>query len=63
MHATIGKWLVSLLHKFDFIKAKVEKHLSSSMLPIIYRMANLSISHTQGSWRVVFEMLSQGTTF
>jgi hypothetical protein len=41
MHATIDKWVVSLLHKFDFIETKVEKHLSSSMLPIICKMANL----------------------
>ncbi len=35
-----GRWVVSLFQSFDFIKAKVEKHLSSSMLPTIYTMAN-----------------------
>jgi hypothetical protein len=31
---------VSLLWSFDLVKAKVEKHFSSSMLPIIYTMAS-----------------------
>ncbi len=33
---------MSLLWSFDFIKAKVEKHLPSSMMPIICTMANLT---------------------
>ncbi len=33
---------MSLLRSFDFIKTKVEKHLSSSTLPIIYTMTNLA---------------------
>jgi replication fork clamp-binding protein CrfC len=28
------------IQSFDFIKTKVKKHISSSMLPIIYTMAN-----------------------
>jgi hypothetical protein len=40
MHTTIGKSAMNLLRSFDFIKAKVEKHLSSSTLPIIFTMAN-----------------------
>ncbi len=40
MGTTIGRWVVSLLWSFDLVKAKVEKHLSSSMLPIIHTMAN-----------------------
>jgi hypothetical protein len=42
MCTTSGRWVVSLFRSFDFIKAKVEKHLSSSMLPTIYTMANLA---------------------
>ncbi len=40
MHTTIGRWVVSLLRNFDFIKARVEKHFSSSTLPIMCTMAN-----------------------
>jgi len=32
--------VMSLLQKFDFIKAEVEKHFSSSTIPIIYNMAS-----------------------
>ncbi len=42
MHITSGKWVVSLLGSFDYIKARIEKNLSSSMLPTIYTMANLA---------------------
>ncbi len=34
MCKTIGKWLVSQLGNFHFIKAKVDKHFSPSTLPI-----------------------------
>jgi hypothetical protein len=40
MRTTIGRWVMNLLRSFDFIKAKVEKHLSSSTLPIICTMTN-----------------------
>jgi hypothetical protein len=40
MRTTSGRWVVSLFSSFEFIKAKVEKHLSSSMLPTICTMAN-----------------------
>ncbi len=40
MWTTSGRWVVRIFRSFDFIKAKVEKHLSSSMLPTIYTMAN-----------------------
>jgi hypothetical protein len=40
MYTTIGKWVMSLLCNFNFIKTKVKKHLSSSTLLIIYTMAN-----------------------
>jgi hypothetical protein len=42
MRTTIGRWVVNLLRSFDFIKARIEKHLSSSMLHIICTMANLA---------------------
>jgi hypothetical protein len=37
-----GKWVVSLLQSLDFIKAKVEKHLSSSTLPTTYTITSLA---------------------
>jgi len=40
MHTTIGWWLMSLLQSFDFIKAKVEMHLSFSTLFTICTMAS-----------------------
>jgi hypothetical protein len=40
MRTTSGRWVMNLFQSFDFIKAKVEKHLSSSTLPTIYTMAN-----------------------
>jgi hypothetical protein len=40
MCTTSGRWVASLSKKIDFIRAKVEKHFSSSMLPTIYTMAN-----------------------
>jgi hypothetical protein len=40
MHTTSGRWVVSLFQSFDFVKAKVEKHLSSSILPTICTIAN-----------------------
>ncbi len=40
MRTTIGRWVVSLLRSFDFIKARVEKHFSSSTLPIMCTMVN-----------------------
>jgi hypothetical protein len=32
--------VMSLLQSFDFIKVEVEKHFSSSTIPIIYNMAS-----------------------
>ncbi len=40
MHITSGRWVVSLFQSFDFIKANVKKHLSSSTLPTICTIAN-----------------------
>jgi hypothetical protein len=58
MCTTSGRWVVNLFRSFDFIKAKVKKHLSSSMLPTIYTIANSS-SFTylrklkDSNWKVV----------
>ncbi len=60
MCKTVGKWVVSQLCNFDFIKAKVDKHFSSSTLPIICTMAN---SNTQGNQKIIFKMLLQGAIF
>jgi len=38
---TNGKWVMNLLRNFDFIKARIEKHFSTSMLPTICTMVNL----------------------
>jgi hypothetical protein len=40
MHTTSARWVINLFRSFDFIKAKVEKHFSSSTLPTICTMAN-----------------------
>jgi hypothetical protein len=40
MCTTSGRWVVNLFQSFDFIKAKVDKHFSSSTLPTTYTMAN-----------------------
>jgi len=39
---TSARWVVNLFQNFEFIKAKVDKHISSSTLPTIYTMANSS---------------------
>jgi hypothetical protein len=39
---TSARWVVNLFQSFEFIKAKVDKHISSSTLPTIYTMANSS---------------------
>ncbi len=44
MCTTNGKWVTNLLRNFDFIKARIEKHLSTSMLPTIYTVVNLANS-------------------
>jgi hypothetical protein len=40
MCTTRGRWVVNLLQSFDFMKAKVKKHLSSSTLLIICAITN-----------------------
>jgi len=42
MHTTRGRWVMNLLQSFDFMKAKVKKHMSSSTLPTICAITNLA---------------------
>ncbi len=42
MCTTNGKWVMNLLRNFDFIKVRIEEHLSTSMLPIICTMVSLA---------------------
>ncbi len=60
---TSGKWVVSILWSYNFIKTKTYKHLLSFMLFIICTMVN-SINFTYlGSWKQLLKMLSWGATF
>jgi hypothetical protein len=64
MCITIDKWVVNQFQSLDFIKAKVEKHLSSSTLHIICTMANLTgFTYSKKLKKQTFKILSEGTTF
>ncbi len=59
MCITIDKWVVNLFQSLNFIKAKVEKHFSSSTLHIIYMMANLTnVTYSKKLKKQTFDILS-----
>jgi hypothetical protein len=59
MCTTSGKWVVSLLQSFDFIKANKKKRLSFSTLPTTCTMANsTSFTYSKKLQYVMHKMLS-----